>query len=159
MLPANYRRLAASRRIIAGSALCACVAAISAAPSPAREQASVTTGLRYDSRVVVKPSTVDSRKVLTKNGGQPFDETVYRARHLRWSGWGNQRAVAHGSITFCVIGYKRCRTRAGTVVLRGMHQYRCGDMTIREYKTLQWRSRARAVPDSAVIPLYFETDC
>lgn len=104
----------------------------------------------YDgSGLVERPQTLDTRKMGL------FDETVLVAKKLHWRHWGTGKATATGRITYCVIGYKPCRTRAGTVTVAGRFLDRCGSYKFYYYETIRWQ--ARGVHQKAELP--HETQC
>ncbi len=95
--------------------------------------------LWHDEKPTVKPRNVLSEKILTSTGGAPYDETIYGARKLKWTGWGTSRAVGKGRITFCVLEYKPCRTKHGTVVLSRIQNMACGDESDQPaYSRVRW---------------------
>lgn len=93
----------------------------------------------HDEEPTVEPRTVLSEKILTAFGEPPYDETIYRARKLSWTGWGTSRAVGRGKITYCVLEYKRCRTKTGTVVVSRIQNMACGDEPAQPaYSRVRW---------------------
>ena len=95
--------------------------------------------LFYGDRATREPRSIDAGKIRTGTGGPPFDETIYRARALRWSGWGSPIAIGRGLITYCVIGYTRCATKRGSVTVSTIRLNGCGDeIPRRMYRYVRW---------------------
>lgn len=92
------------------------VFAIAAGAPPASAAAGSTTTVFNGKRGVSKPRTLSVAHMSDpKTGSRAYDETVLRARGLRWRGWGKAKAVGRGRITFCVIEYRPCRAYRGRV--------------------------------------------
>ena len=102
-------------------------------------EAAKTPVLFYDKGTVIRPSSLDASKITTSSGGPPYDETIYRAKRLRWKGWGTSKAIGRGRITYCVIDYRKCRTKRGEVRLSQVWTNGCGDLARRSYRYVQWR--------------------
>lgn len=108
--------------------------------------------LFYGERARYEPRSIDASKITTRNGGPPFDETVYRARELRWSGWGSSRAVGRGRLTYCVTGYTPCSTRRGTVTVSTIWKNGCGDISYRAYRYVRWNFPGHPSPRVESMP-------
>lgn len=133
--------------------LCAAAAASPSAP-PQSVGAASSVYVFYDGGTTRKPRSLDSSKIISTNGGPPFDETVYEARHLRWRHWGSSKATGRGKITFCVIGYIPCSTRRATVTLSTVWNNGCGDISYRNYRYVSWN-----FPGHKSVKIEIHPDC
>ena len=83
-----------------------------------------------------------------------YDETYYRARGLRWTGWGEPRAEARGVITDGASEYRPEATDAGRVMLSGLTTVRCaGIRSQRVYSKVRFVTGPPDRPDSPWLPI------
>lgn len=99
----------------------------SAIPSGSGRTASVPVGparrrrgtfVFNGTRGAKRPKRLSVAHMTSPRTGLPaYDETRLVARGLRWRRWGKRQAVGRGRLTYCVAGYRRCKTYRGRVQL------------------------------------------
>lgn len=131
-------RLLTFRTVVCLAALAAVAGALLLTLAASTVDAVQRPVLFHDSRATVEPRSVDASKIITRRGGPPYDETIYQARNLRWSGWGSSSATGRGRITYCVVDRRPCSTRRGSVTVSTIWQNGCGDISRPAYRYVRW---------------------
>jgi hypothetical protein len=71
-----------------------------------------------DVRVVVRSGDVKKPAQWSTEYESIFDETIFRARSLRWRTWGGPTASARGTLVHCVTEYHACHRYRGRLQFR-----------------------------------------